>query len=141
VPLSDWATKEFQSLKRLSERSKWVLPANSSDRPIDPKQLTRGLAKCRQRFRKCGIKEFTLHDLRRTCRTGLSRLKIEPHIAERVLNHVQPGIAGVYDRFAYLDEKRAALVKWAEHLQALTSKANGLGLTATDAGVARRVSV
>jgi hypothetical protein len=39
--------------------------------------------------------------------------------AERVLNHVQPGVAGVYDRFAYLDEKRAALEKWSDHLVAL----------------------
>jgi integrase len=85
-------------------------------KPINPLRLSRGLARCLDRFEERGIKAFTLHDLRRTCRTGLSRLKIEPHIAERVLNHVQPGVAGVYDRFAYLDEKRAALEKWSDHL-------------------------
>jgi hypothetical protein len=36
-----------------------------------------------------------------------------------VLNHVQPGVAGVYDRHAYLDEKRDALKKWAAHLESL----------------------
>jgi integrase len=118
VPLTDWAIEELRALKRIAEGAKWVLPADGSGR-IDPKQLTRGVAKCLKRFKERGIAEFTLHDLRRTCRTGLSALKVEPHIAERVLNHVQPGIAGVYDRFAYLDEKRAALEKWAKHLETL----------------------
>jgi integrase len=119
VPLTDWALEELQALKREAEGSQWVLPANGSEHHIDPKQLTRSVAKCQARFKAHGIGEFTLHDLRRTCRTGLSALKVEPHIAERVLNHVQPGVAGVYDRFAYLEEKRAALEKWTAHLKAL----------------------
>lgn len=120
VPLTDWAVEELRALKRESEGSTWVLPASpGADRPLDPKQLTRSLAKCLERFKERGIAEFTLHDLRRTCRTGLSALKVEPHIAERILNDVQPGVAGVYDRFAYLDEKRAALKKWAAHLKAI----------------------
>jgi integrase len=118
VPLSDWAVEEFAALKREAEGSPWVVP-NGGDKHIDPKQLSRSVAKCLKRFKERGIGEFTLHDLRRTCRTGLSRLKVEPHIAERVLNHVQPGVAGVYDRFAYMEEKRAALEKWAAHLQVL----------------------
>lgn len=117
VPLSDWAVAEFAALKREAEGSAWVLPAGADH--IDPKQLSRSVAKCLARFKAQGIAAFTLHDLRRTCRTGLSRLKVEPHIAERVLNHMQPGVAGVYDRFAYLDEKRTALEKWAAHLEAL----------------------
>jgi integrase len=119
VPLSDWACKEFRALHRLAGRSPWVLPANGGEKPIDPKQLTRSLAKCAARFTKAGIADFTLHDARRTARTGLARLRVEPHVAERVLNHVQPGIAGVYDRAEYLDEKRDALTKWATHLESL----------------------
>jgi len=119
VPLSDWAVEEFAALKREAERSPWVLPGPDPAAHVEPKQLSRSLAKCLERFQKRGIAAFTLHDLRRTCRTGLSRLKVEPHIAERVLNHVQPGVAGVYDRHAYLTEKRDALEKWAAHLAAL----------------------
>lgn len=122
VPLTDWAMEELRALKRQCEGSAWVLPAApGTNRPLDPKQLTRSVAKCLERFKERGIAEFTLHDLRRTCRTGLSALKVEPHIAERVLNHVQPGVAGVYDRFAYLDEKRAALEQWSAHLLKLAS--------------------
>lgn len=119
VPLTDWAVQEFEALKRAAKRSQWVLPANGGDHPVDPKQLTRSVAKCAKRFAEHGVEAFVLHDLRRTARTGLARVKVEPHIAERVLNHVQPGVAGVYDRFAYLDEKRAALEKWAEYLETL----------------------
>ena len=41
------------------------------------------------------------------------RAGVRPDIAERVLGHVIPGVAGVYDRHDYLDEKRAALKKLA----------------------------
>jgi integrase len=119
VPLSDWAVKEFEALQRLAKHARHVLPNDAADGPIDPKLLTRGVARCQERMKKLGIAEFTLHDLRRTCRTGLARLQILPHIAERVLNHAQEKIEGTYDTHDYLQEKREALDKWAAHLKAL----------------------
>jgi integrase len=68
------------------------------------KLLTRNMARAQARFGKLGIEPFTLHDLRRSCRTGLSKLRIQPHIAERVLGHSQEKIAGTYDLHDYLDE-------------------------------------
>jgi integrase len=119
VPLSPWALQEFEVLRSLSGKSTYVLPNESGDGPIDPKLLTRSVARCLGKFKKAGIDAFTLHDLRRTCRTGLARLKIEPHIAERVLNHVQEKIPGTYDLHDYLAEKRVSLEKWATHLAGL----------------------
>lgn len=55
------------------------------------------------------LPNWTQHDIRRTCRTLMSRAGIRPDICERVLGHVIPGVAGVYDRHAYVDEKREAL--------------------------------
>lgn len=52
---------------------------------------------------------WRLHDLRRTARSLMSRAKVAPDIAERVLGHALPGIRGVYDRHEYLTEKRDAL--------------------------------
>lgn len=63
-----------------------------------------------------GITGWTSHDLRRTARTIMSRLKIKQHVRERVLNHSQGGIVGVYDQFDYLQEKRDALDKLAREL-------------------------
>jgi len=119
VPLSDWALSEFRALQRLANGSKWVLPANGGEHHIDPKQLTRSLAKCQKRFRERGIEPFTLHDLRRTCRTGLAKLKVPADIAERVLNHAREKIEGTYDLHEYMDEKRAALDRWAAYLEEL----------------------
>jgi integrase len=63
-----------------------------------------------------GIADWRIHDLRRTVRTGLAGLRVDPDIAERVIGHVIGGVRGVYDRHAYFDEKRDALERWAAHL-------------------------
>jgi integrase len=55
------------------------------------------------------LPNWTLHDLRRTARTLMSRAGIEADIAERVLAHKIGGIRETYDRWSYLPEKRHAL--------------------------------
>ena len=118
VPLSPSVIEELRDLRRLSGSSPWLFP-NGEEKPADPKLLTRNVARAQERFGELGIAQFTLHDLRRTCRTGLSKLKIPPHIAERVMNHAPERIVGTYDTHDYLDEKRDALVKWSEYLKGL----------------------
>jgi integrase len=54
------------------------------------------------------LPHWTLHDLRRTARSLLSRAGVSPDVAERCLAHAIGGVRGVYDRHAYLEEKRAA---------------------------------
>jgi integrase len=63
--------------------------------------------------RACGVSGWTLHDLRRTARSLLSRAGIGSDHAERVLGHVIGGVRAVYDRHEYHDEKRDALEKLA----------------------------
>jgi hypothetical protein len=65
------------------------------------------------------IAHWTLHDLRRTMRTGLGRLGIRPDVAEMAINHVKVGIVAVYDRYRYEPEIAAALAQWAEHVMAV----------------------
>lgn len=60
---------------------------------------------------KAGVEHFTPHDMRRTCRSLLSKLKVTFDIAERCLNHKIKGIAGTYDRYDYFEERREALTK------------------------------
>ena len=52
---------------------------------------------------------WTIHDLRRTARSLLSRAGVRPDISERVMGHAIPGVEGVYDRHRYDDEKAHAL--------------------------------
>lgn len=65
------------------------------------------------------IPGWTLHDLRRTAATGMAKLKISPHVTDKVLNHVSgtiSGVAAIYNRFEYLDERRDALDAWSRHV-------------------------
>ena len=62
---------------------------------------------------RCGFDDWTIHDLRRTARSLMSRAGVPTDHAERALGHLMPGVRGVYDRYAYLDEKRDAFEKLA----------------------------
>jgi integrase len=66
------------------------------------------------------IKPWRLHDLRRTCATGMAGIGIQPHVVEACLNHVsgaKAGVAGIYNREMYEKEKREAFERWAEHVE------------------------
>jgi integrase len=58
---------------------------------------------------QAGVSHFTIHDLRRTCRSLLASIGIQSHVAERCLNHKLKGVEGIYNRHDYLDERRDAL--------------------------------
>jgi integrase len=55
-----------------------------------------------------GVTGWRLHDLRRTARSLMSRAGVAPHVAEQALGHKIKGVAGVYDRHSYANEKREA---------------------------------
>jgi integrase len=62
------------------------------------------------------LPHWVIHDLRRTLRTGMGRLGVPPHIAERVVNHIKGGVEAIYDRHKYEPEIKAALAIWADHV-------------------------
>lgn len=67
------------------------------------------------------LEHWRIHDLRRTFATGLQRLGIRFEVTEAVLNHVsgsKSGVAGVYQRYDWASEKKAALEAWAVHVLA-----------------------
>ena len=65
---------------------------------------------------RCGVKDWTLHDLRRTARSLMSRVGVAPYVAEKCLGHVSGAIERTYDRHAYLNEKREAFAKLADEV-------------------------
>jgi integrase len=76
---------------------------------------------------------WRLHDLRRTLATGLQRLGVRFEVTEAVLNHVsgsRGGVAGIYQRHDWADEKRAALEAWARHVEGLLSEKNQTNVVA-----------
>ena len=67
----------------------------------------------------CGIRGWRLHDLRRTIVSGMARLGIPPHVADKILNHQAgtiSGIAAVYQRHDFLAERKDALDRWSSHV-------------------------
>lgn len=71
-----------------------------------------------------GVIGWTIHDLRRTFATiGTGALGIDPVVMDKVLNHrsgVVTGIAAVYQRHAYLDQRKAAIDAWGCYLESLS---------------------
>ena len=73
-----------------------------------------------------GVTEWRLHDLRRTCVSGMARLGIAPHVADKILNHqggAISGVAAVYQRHDFLAERREALERWAAHVREIIGNA------------------
>src|SRR6476660_109964 len=69
-----------------------------------------------------GVTGWRLHDLRRTCVSGMARLGIAPHVADKILNHPSgaiSGVAGVDQRHEFIAERRAALDLWGAHVSKL----------------------
>jgi len=88
-----------------------------------PEDVFSGWSKCKATLdERCGIKPWTLHDLRRTFATNLAALGTPIHVTEKLLNHVSGttgGIVAVYQRHAYEDEMRAVVTRWERHLARL----------------------
>ncbi|MBX4972341.1 integrase arm-type DNA-binding domain-containing protein [Rhizobium lentis] len=72
------------------------------------------------------IAPWVLHDLRRTAASGMAALGVQPHIIEAVLNHKSgtiKGVAAVYNRYDYDQEKKSALIRWERHLRSIIAAA------------------
>ena len=73
----------------------------------------------RELDRLSGVSDWRIHDLRRTCVSGMARLGIAPHVADKVLNHQAgtiSGVAAVYQRHKFMTERKEALERWGKHV-------------------------
>ncbi|MCK1641926.1 integrase family protein [Bradyrhizobium sp. 157] len=93
--------------KRLDKRMLLTLRAMAKRRGDDPADVT--------------LPHWVNHDIRRTVRSHLSRLKVTEEAREAVLAHARPGIKGTYDLHDYLAEKREALELWAARLREIVT--------------------
>jgi integrase len=120
VPLPASAVEILRTLARLLPRGTGYVIGGPS--PIH-------YARAKQRLDACikalnggkALPHWTFHDLRRTFRTGLSRLGIAPHVAELCLGHSQPGLHKVYDQHKYAAEQRHAFDAWAAHVMRIVA--------------------
>ena len=73
----------------------------------------------------CGVKGWTLHDLRRTARSLMSRAGVNSDHAERCLGHVIGGVRGTYDRHEYHREKAQAFAALAAQIERIVNPPQG----------------
>ncbi len=121
VPLNDMAQTLLEEQRPLSDT--WVFPSpRGLEQPISnlgkAARGTNGKRKPSKRNVRAlsGVKDFRAHDLRRTIATRLTRLGFSRFLVDRLLNHVEPGVGRVYDRYDYLKEKTEAMNAWSRHL-------------------------
>jgi integrase len=116
VPMSAQAIAIIERAPRISD--KFVFSLNGTE-PI------KGFGRAKDyvdALMPAGTPPWVFHDLRRTVASGMARLGVSLSVIEKVLNHVSgsfAGIVGVYQRHEFAEEKRAALEKWADHVERL----------------------
>ncbi|MDD5460329.1 MAG: tyrosine-type recombinase/integrase [Methylococcales bacterium] len=120
IPLPKQAIEALRDLIRLADGNDYLLPARQyQDRRLPHiHENTLNVALSKVKANMPGIEPFTIHDFRRTARTHLAALGVDSHIAERCLNHKLKGIEGIYNRHDYFEERKAALQKLANFLEA-----------------------
>ncbi len=121
VPLADPAWAIVQELPR-GEGGDFMMSSTNGEKPVS------GFSKGKQRLDRLALVEiqrddpeaelapWRTHDLRVTCETRLADLGADPEIRDAVLSHAKPGLQKIYNKHDYLDQKRAALTTYADHV-------------------------
>jgi integrase len=98
----------------------YLFPARRRSKCTNEPQPFNGFGKAKRDLDKLsGVTGWTLHDIRRTVRTNLSKLKVLPHISERILNHISSRgeLEDTYDLYRFLPEMRDAMDLWEGHVR------------------------
>ena len=103
--------------RRIAQHSSYLFPAKRTPgKPILQSTLSREVYAV-----DSDVPDWHLHDLRRTTRTNLQRIGCPFEISESILAHRLPGVAGVYARYQYAEEKIKWLKQIADHYDAINS--------------------
>ncbi|EPP0138449.1 tyrosine-type recombinase/integrase [Salmonella enterica subsp. enterica serovar Newport] len=107
---------DFLSVLRINS-DKYLFPSTRTRLPIQQKYLTESAWRLRESGQMLDIPSWTPHDLRRTVRTGLSRLQCPNEVAEAILGHTKGGMEGIYNLYKYDSECKRWLQVWANYLE------------------------
>ncbi len=121
LPLVDTATAVLATCPQVDD-SPYVFPA--ARKRNERTTVFNGWSKAKAAFDvECGVRDWTLHDIRRTVATGLAALGVTQAVTEKILNHTsgdaQSPLARVYNRYQYRPEISTALHSWEQYLNGL----------------------
>jgi integrase len=118
LPLPDKVVDLLRGLPRF-EGAEYVFSFHGGKRPVTNFNWKARLDEAVARALGKEVPAFTLHDLRRTCASGMAEIGVAPHIVEACLNHKSGtirGVASVYNRYSYRAEMLAALTAWSRRV-------------------------
>ena len=116
IPLPAEAVEWVRELIKMADRDEYLLPVESrrhSDaRNSMSKRTTMG--DWLDKMQGCGNlwRRITPHDLRSTCKSWLSALRVDYETRQRYLDHALEGMDAIYDKADFLDHRLAAANKW-----------------------------
>jgi len=119
VPLTSAVITIIQSMPQF-DGEPFVFPGRHGGKPFSISGISNPLQKL---LNESKIEHFTARDLRRTFTTHLSRLGVLAEIRNRIQDHAIAGDVESkhYNRFDYMDQKRAALKLWEQELSRITN--------------------
>jgi integrase len=119
VALSARAIQILEGCERISDVYVFT---TRRDRPISG--YSKAKAELDQKIAEAGFSmpPWRIHDVRRSVATNLGKLGVSRFIIGQILNHSDRSVTGVYDRYEYLEEKRAALEAWGRHIEKLIGR-------------------
>ncbi len=121
VSLSRQAVAMFEELKGLASGSEWVFPSRGSlKKPIAHNALNTVV-----RALDADVRDFVIHDFRRTASTHLHEAGFNSDWIEKALAHETKGIRGVYNRAQYADQRREMLQWWADFVDSQIQDGRG----------------
>jgi integrase len=128
VPLPQLAIDLIGSPSRIEGQERELVFGDARNRP--PQDFSRVKIALDAELERLAKKEgrtiapWRVHDLRRSCASGMQALGIRHEVIERALNHTSgsfAGVAGTYQRAELMPERREALARWAAHVEGLVS--------------------
>ena len=123
VPLSPQAAHLFREALGRAGDSLYAFPGVIPGTHVLPRSVSKAMERTRDEL---AIPDVTIHDLRRTVGTYMSQLGVPSDVRERILNHGGKRAGnltdGVYNRYEFDAEKRAALELWADALDAILGR-------------------
>jgi integrase len=137
IKFSDMARALLAAMPRV-DGNDYVFPASRGDKKHfnsfsqRKEELDRELRK-----RLTDMPPWVLHDLRRTAKTRMSKIKIDRLHSELALGHTLEGVEGIYDQYDYVDEIAAALQKLADHIALVLNPPEGTNVVPLQGGARR----
>ncbi|MDY4317012.1 tyrosine-type recombinase/integrase [Pectobacterium actinidiae] len=114
VPLSGQALAMFEELKFLAGDSPYVFPSRNDHRH----SISKTTLNAAVRTLNLNVRDFVIHDFRRTASTLLHEQGYNSDWVEKCLAHKISGVRGVYNRAEYLGQRREMLQAWADFVDA-----------------------